>query len=108
MFFGRFETRTSNVFFFSLQLQKCVGSAIVAMGPEKILALLPLSLNTKDLSFSNAWLIPILKEYVIGSSLGFFMEHIVPLAQSLRKLHEGVRSIYCIIVISNLSVNCAI
>lgn len=81
--------------FLILQLQRCVGSAIVAMGPEKLLALLPISVNPKDLSCSNAWLIPILKEYVVGSSLGFFMEHIMPLAQFLQKGHEGIRSIYC-------------
>lgn len=82
--------------FLILQLQRCVGSAIVAMGPEKLLTLLPISVNPKDLSCSNAWLIPILKEYVVGSSLGFFMEHIMPLAQFLQKGHEGIRSIYCI------------
>lgn len=74
------------------KLQSCVGSAVVAMGPEKLLALLPLSINPKDLSCSNAWLIPILKEYIVGSSLGFFMEHIMPLAKFLQKDHEAVKN----------------
>lgn len=85
--------------FLVLQLQRCVGSAIVAMGPEKLLALLPISVNPKDLSCSNAWLIPILKEYIVGSSLGFFMEHIMPLAKFLQKGHEGIRSIYYVVFI---------
>ncbi|XP_022888276.1 RRP12-like protein [Olea europaea var. sylvestris] len=66
-------------------LQDCIGSAIVAMGPEKFLGLLPISLGAKDLSCSNAWLIPILKKNIVGSSLGFFMSHIIPLAESFQK-----------------------
>ncbi|CAK9182413.1 unnamed protein product [Ilex paraguariensis] len=66
-------------------LQKCIGSAIIAMGPEKLLTLLPITFNDEDLSCSNIWLILILKNYVIGSSLGFFMDHIVPLAESLQQ-----------------------
>ncbi|KAL3533763.1 hypothetical protein ACH5RR_007284, partial [Cinchona calisaya] len=66
-------------------LQMCIGSAVIAMGPKKLLALLPISLNTNDLSCSNTWLIPIFKEYIVGSSLGFFMEYFVTLADSLRQ-----------------------
>ncbi|KAL2501748.1 ARM repeat superfamily protein [Forsythia ovata] len=66
-------------------LQDCIGSAIVAMGPEKLLGLLPISLSAKDLSCSNTWLIPILKKNIVGSSLGFFMSHIIPLAESFQK-----------------------
>ncbi|XP_047256457.1 uncharacterized protein LOC107854970 isoform X2 [Capsicum annuum] len=63
-------------------LQECIGSAVIAMGPEKLFAMLPISLNTKDYSLSNSWLIPVLNKYVCGSSLGFFMKHVVPLAVS--------------------------
>ncbi|CAI9761159.1 unnamed protein product [Fraxinus pennsylvanica] len=66
-------------------LQDCIGSAIVAMGPEKLIGLLPISLGAKDLSCSNTWLIPILKKNIVGSSLGFFMSHIIPLAESFQK-----------------------
>ncbi|KAL2501759.1 ARM repeat superfamily protein [Forsythia ovata] len=66
-------------------LQDCIGSAIVAMGPEKLLGLLPISLSAKDLSCSNTWLIPILKKNILGSSLEFFMSHIIPLAESFQK-----------------------
>lgn len=68
-------------------LQECVGSAVCAIGPEKILTLIPIKLNIEDLTCSNAWLIPILRKYVTGSSLRFFMEHFVPLAESFQKLH---------------------
>ncbi|XP_059646290.1 uncharacterized protein LOC132291822 [Cornus florida] len=66
-------------------LQECIGSAVIAVGPEKILSLLPVSLNAEDLTCSNIWLIPILKNYVVGSSLGFYMEHVVPLAESFQQ-----------------------
>ncbi|GLJ21439.1 hypothetical protein SUGI_0394870 [Cryptomeria japonica] len=67
------------------QLHKSVGSAVAAMGPEKLLHILPLNLDSEDLSESNIWLIPILKQHTIGASLKFFAEHILGLA---RKLHE--------------------
>ncbi|MCD9643189.1 hypothetical protein HAX54_030409 [Datura stramonium] len=73
------------------RLQECIGSAVIAMGPEKLLALLPISLNTKDYSFSNSWLIPVLNKYLCGSSLGFFMKHVVPLAVSVEKASTKVK-----------------
>lgn len=55
------------------------------MGPDKLLALLPISVSVSDYSCSNTWLIPILSKYVIQSTLAFFMEHIVPLAESFQQ-----------------------
>ncbi|KAL6505963.1 hypothetical protein OROHE_022682 [Orobanche hederae] len=72
-------------------LKECIGSAVTAMGPEKLLELLPVSLSTTDLSCSNIWLIPILKKNIFGSSLRFFVEHIVPLAKSFEKGSRKVK-----------------
>ncbi|KAL8261647.1 hypothetical protein R6Q59_025696 [Mikania micrantha] len=66
-------------------LQDCIGSAVIAMGPEKIFDVLPIFLDANDKTCSNIWLIPILKEYIAGSSLGFFIENIVPLAESFQE-----------------------
>lgn len=75
-----------------LQLQECIGSAVIAMGPETLLTVLPISLDAKDQTCSNVWLIPILKDYVTGSSLGFFIESIVPLAESFQEAcQKGTR-----------------
>lgn len=74
-----------------IHLQDCIGSAVVAMGPEKILALIPISLGPKDVSCSNSWLIPILKKNIVGSSLQFFMEHIIPLAESFEQASVKVK-----------------
>ncbi|EPS67321.1 hypothetical protein M569_07457 [Genlisea aurea] len=69
----------------TMHLQECFGYAVSAMGPEKLLALLPISFSINDLSTKNIWLIPILEKNVSGSSLRFFLEHIVPLAKSFDK-----------------------
>ncbi|KAM3281563.1 hypothetical protein P3S67_028585 [Capsicum chacoense] len=61
------------------------------MGPEKLFALLPVSLNTKDYSWSNSWLVPVSNKYVCGSSLGFFMKHVVPLAVSFEHASSKVK-----------------
>ncbi|XP_073149889.1 ribosomal RNA-processing protein 12 isoform X2 [Henckelia pumila] len=74
-----------------IHLQDCIGSAVVAMGPEKILALIPISLEEKDFSCSNSWLIPILKKNIVGSSLQFFMEQIIPLAESFEQASLKVK-----------------
>lgn len=65
-----------------------MGSAVIAMGPEKLLAVLPVSVDASDLTCSNIWLIPILKDYVSGSSLGFFIDNIVPLAESFQEASQ--------------------
>ncbi|KAJ4837306.1 hypothetical protein Tsubulata_035842 [Turnera subulata] len=72
-------------------LQNCIGSAVVAMGPERILALVPITMDANSLSCSNAWLVPILKTHVVGASLGYYMEHIVPLAKSLERAGQQVK-----------------
>lgn len=61
---------------------------MVAMGPERLLSLMPISLDKGNLTCSNTWLIAILKKFVIGASLQFFIEHVVPLARSLRKAYD--------------------
>lgn len=68
-----------------LQLQHCIGMSVIAMGPEKVLSLLPVALNEADFTCSNTWLIPILGKYVSGASLDFYMTHILSLADILQQ-----------------------
>ncbi|KAG9457347.1 hypothetical protein H6P81_001855 [Aristolochia fimbriata] len=75
-------------------LQDCIGSAVTALGPEKLLSLIPISFNAENLSCSNFWLIPILKKFVVGASLKYFMDNIVPLAQSIRKSCSKVDKVH--------------
>ncbi|KAL3700630.1 hypothetical protein R1sor_018652 [Riccia sorocarpa] len=66
------------------QLHKALGAAVAAMGPEQFLNILPLDMDNADLASSRIWLLPILKQYTIGARLGFFADHLLPLASRLR------------------------
>lgn len=67
------------------QLHECVGSAVGSMGPETFLCFLPLKLEASDLSEVNVWLFPILKQYIIGARLDFFMEKLLGMAKLIRQ-----------------------
>ncbi|KAM3691175.1 hypothetical protein ACJW31_09G175400 [Castanea mollissima] len=73
-------------------LRKCIGSAVIAMGPERMLTLLPISLHV-DLTCLNIWLIPILKDYVVEASLGYYIENVVPLAKSFEQASRKVKKL---------------
>ncbi|CAJ2627945.1 unnamed protein product [Trifolium pratense] len=70
---------------FRKQLHACLGSALVAMGPETLLSLIPLNLEAEDSSVSNIWLFPILKQYIIGAPLKYFTEEILPMIERVRE-----------------------
>ncbi|KAJ0098559.1 hypothetical protein Patl1_20494 [Pistacia atlantica] len=72
-------------------LQHCIGSAVIAMGPQRILKLLPISLDADNFTCSNTWLVPIFKNHVVEASLGFYMEHIVPLAKTFQRASRKVK-----------------
>ncbi|XP_061371507.1 uncharacterized protein LOC133314080 [Gastrolobium bilobum] len=71
--------------------RNCIGSAVLAMGPERFLTLVPISLNEHNYTYSNIWLVPILKHYVTGASLAYYIEHIMPLAKSFKKASHKVK-----------------
>ncbi|CAJ1967595.1 unnamed protein product [Sphenostylis stenocarpa] len=72
-------------------LKKCIGSAVYAMGIERFLSLVPISLDEHSYMYANIWLVPILKCYVSGASLAYYMEHIMPLAKSFKKASRKVK-----------------
>ncbi|KAK9154840.1 hypothetical protein Sjap_002320 [Stephania japonica] len=74
-----------------MHLHDCIGSAVTAMGPEKTLAVIPISFQEESFTFSNIWLIPILKKYVVGTSLEYFIENIMPLVESLQRASHKVK-----------------
>ncbi|KAJ1418786.1 hypothetical protein SESBI_15725 [Sesbania bispinosa] len=69
---------------FRKQLHACLGSALVAMGPETLLSLVPLNLEAEDLSDANIWLFPILKQYTVCARLSYFVEEILPMIKRVR------------------------
>ena len=61
---------------------------MVAMGPDKVLSLVPIAFDEDRLTCSNSWLLPILDKYTYGAPLQLFLEHIVPLAKSVQNASD--------------------
>ncbi|KAL7096137.1 hypothetical protein ACP275_10G064800 [Erythranthe tilingii] len=70
---------------FRKQLHECIGTALGAMGPENFLSVLPLKLEAEDLTESNHWLFPILKQYTVGADLNFFTTLILPMVGKMKR-----------------------
>eukprot|EP00250_Pteridium_aquilinum_P028638 c37528_g1_i1 orf=673-4578(-) len=66
------------------QLHRTVGAAVAAMGPENFLTLLPFNLDDGDLSNARVWLLPVLRQNIVGAQLRFFTEKMLPLIQRLQ------------------------
>ncbi|OVA08308.1 putative domain NUC173 [Macleaya cordata] len=73
------------------QLHECVGSALGAMGPETFLSLLPLNLESEDLSETSVWLFPILKQYTVGAQLSFFTKSIMGMVGLIRQKSQRLK-----------------
>ncbi|KAK4756858.1 hypothetical protein SAY87_006985 [Trapa incisa] len=67
------------------QLHECVGSALVAMGVETFLSLLPLNLEADDVSEVNVWLFPILKQHTVGAYLSYFRDSVFDTIRLIRQ-----------------------
>ena len=62
------------------EMDTVFGSAIVAMGPEVILQILPLNLvNPGDNEPGRAWLLPLLRDYTKHARLSTFIEILLPI-----------------------------
>ncbi|PKU65028.1 hypothetical protein MA16_Dca004643 [Dendrobium catenatum] len=72
-------------------LEQCLGAAVIAVGPEKLLSLVPIAIDMDKSTFSNSWIIPILKKYVVGASLQYFMDSIAPLAKYIQESCKKVK-----------------
>lgn len=74
------------------QLHKTIGAAVAAMGPQNFLTLLPLNLDSADLMNARLWLLPILRQNIVGAQLKLFAEKMLPpmqmLQEKVRKLSE--------------------
>ncbi|XP_078444519.1 ARM repeat superfamily protein [Wolffia australiana] len=81
---GEMQKLSDEVLAHRKQLHVCLGAAVGALGPELFLKILPLNLD-EDTSQSNAWLLPILKHYIVGASLSFFKRAIIPLIRRLKQ-----------------------
>lgn len=93
--------------FYNVQLHECFGSALVAMGPEILLSLIPLNLEAEDSSDANVWLFPILKHYIVGAPLNYFTEEILTMIKRVREKAQKVLNLLkrCSSIILNHSIN---
>lgn len=79
--------RVSPRFPHEAEVDFAIGKAIRTCGPRFLLKCIPLSItgHEKDsYDFPYSWLLPILRENIQNTQLGFFIEYFLPLAQTCR------------------------
>lgn len=87
------DLRGNSSFLGKKEADKVLASAIGAMGPQRILEILPLNLlHPSQAQPGRAWLLPILRDSVHNTNIGHFKEEMIPLFQALfekLKDHSG-------------------
>uniref|UniRef100_A0AAQ5YAN6 Ribosomal RNA-processing protein 12-like conserved domain-containing protein n=1 Tax=Amphiprion ocellaris TaxID=80972 RepID=A0AAQ5YAN6_AMPOC len=84
------DLRSTPQFPFSGELDLAVGGAVESMGPEVVLGAVPLNITgyDDDLEFPRSWLIPVIRDHVKNTQLGFFVSYFLPLASTLKQRAE--------------------
>lgn len=84
------DLRSTPRFPFSGELDLAVGGAVESMGPEVVLAAVPLNITgyNDDLEFPRSWLVPVIRDHVKNTRLGFFASYFLPLATTLKQRAE--------------------
>lgn len=78
------ELRGNESFQGKKEADRVLGSAVAAMGPDVVLDILPLNItNQKPGQPGRVWLLPIVRDYVSNTRLGFFRSEFVPLSEAL-------------------------
>nr|XP_033797330.1 RRP12-like protein [Geotrypetes seraphini] len=78
--------RHSPHFPYTGELDLAVGAAIQSMGPEIVLQAVPLEIDgtEENCEFPQSWLIPVIRDHVKNTELGFFARYFLPLAATLK------------------------
>ncbi|KAM8858593.1 RRP12-like protein isoform 2-T2 [Spinachia spinachia] len=84
------DLRSTPHFPFSGELDLAVGGAVESMGPEVVLSAVPLNITgyEDDLEFPRSWLVPVIRDHVKNTHLGFFSSYFLPLASTLKQRAE--------------------
>ncbi|KAM7385637.1 hypothetical protein PAMP_001711 [Pampus punctatissimus] len=84
------DLRSTPQFPFSGELDLAVGGAVESMGPEIVLGAVPLNITgyDDDLEFPRSWLVPVIRDHVKNTHLGFFNSYFHPLASTLKQRAE--------------------
>lgn len=71
-------------------VERAVGAAIKAMGPERVLKAYPLLMAGEEGSqdFSRSWMLPVLRENIKSTRLAFFTTYFLPLASAFHECAE--------------------
>jgi len=67
-------------------LDAAIGRAVARCGPEFVLSGIPLMITGADddrLDFPRSWLLPVLRDHVENTELGFFIKYFLPLSSKL-------------------------
>ncbi|OWA52836.1 RRP12-like protein [Hypsibius exemplaris] len=78
--------RDSPQFPFTAELDRAFGRAVRKVGAPRVLRIVPLKINVAmtPMDLSRSWMIPLLRDYVQDTELGFFISFFLPLASQLR------------------------
>ncbi|XP_062257338.1 RRP12-like protein [Platichthys flesus] len=84
------DLRATPQFSFRGELDLAIGGAVESMGPEVVLGAVPLNITgfNDDLEFPRSWLVPVLRDHVKNTHLGFFNSYFLPLASTLKQRAE--------------------
>ena len=86
------ELRGTDSFNGKKEADAILGKAIEAMGPESVLNILPLNLAKPKAGHpGRAWLLPVLRDHTVNTTLGHFKSEFVPLSEMMfqRVLDHG-------------------
>ncbi|ELR52465.1 RRP12-like protein [Bos mutus] len=81
------DLRLSPHFPHTAALDRAVGAAVASMGPEVVLEAVPLEIDGSEetLDFPRSWLLPVIRDHVRETRLGFFTAYFLPLATTLKR-----------------------
>ncbi|XP_052041658.1 RRP12-like protein [Apodemus sylvaticus] len=81
------DLRLSPHFPHTAALDQAVGAAVTSMGPEVVLQAVPLEIDGSEetLDFPRSWLLPVIRDHVRETRLGFFTTYFLPLATTLKR-----------------------
>jgi len=86
------ELRDSEHFFYKAEMDKALGSAVKTLGPRLVLEALPLGISGENDNpeFPRSWLLPVVRDNVTHTELGFFTSYFLPLAATFKKNAEDL------------------
>lgn len=81
---GIYDTQSS----MRVQIEHVVAAAIESMGPEAVLASIPLTESDGVMSLNRSWILPLLRESIRESTFEYFTNNILKLAVQCRQKWE--------------------